>query len=233
MDYEQREIAGLTWEVVPTPGATNGASSYVVVLDGERLAFGGETICGPGRTDRLTPFQYDYNDLFGAANVWYAAVRLGATAPDLILPSLGEPIDDPASAIAVLRENIAHIDEINPGFRQQLIKPVEDDIEEVIPRLYRSRYTNAQTHFIVGKSGKILCIDYGYNTLGHAMPGKSYPSNRRSGLHGLSGLKKRTGATQSTPASYRTSTTTTSTASPYSSESSAPKSGPAANSPTC
>ena len=69
MDYEQREFAGLAWEVVPTPGATNSASSYIVVLDGERLAFGGETICGPGRTGRLAPFQHDYNDLSGAANV--------------------------------------------------------------------------------------------------------------------------------------------------------------------
>ena len=38
MDYEQREIAGLSWEVVPTPGAPNGARSYVVELDGARLA---------------------------------------------------------------------------------------------------------------------------------------------------------------------------------------------------
>ena len=195
MDYEQREIAGLAWEVVPTPGATNGASSYVVELDGERLAFGGETICGTGRTGRLAPFQYNYNDLSGAVNVWHAAARIGDAAPDLILPSLGDPIDDPTSAIAALRENVARIDEINPGFRQQLIEPAEDDIEEVIPRLYRSRYASAQTHFIVGQSGKILCIDYGYTTLGHMMPGKSHLSNRRSALHGLRGLKKHTGAT--------------------------------------
>jgi glyoxylase-like metal-dependent hydrolase (beta-lactamase superfamily II) len=31
-DYETREIAGLRWETVPTPGMTNGASSYVVTL---------------------------------------------------------------------------------------------------------------------------------------------------------------------------------------------------------
>ncbi|MEE3260030.1 MAG: MBL fold metallo-hydrolase [Candidatus Latescibacterota bacterium] len=206
MDYEKREIAGLEWEVVPTPGATNGASSYITTLDGQRLAFVGETICGHGRTGRLAPFQYNYNDLSGAVNVWHAAARLLDAKPDLLLPSLGvskmgaspsdaaPPIDDPSGAIAALRDNIKRIDEIIPGFRHQLNAPDEDDIDEIIPRLYRSRYANACTHFIVGQSGKILSIDYGYNTVGFQTPGKSHLSNRRSALHGLSGLKKHTGA---------------------------------------
>ena len=58
MDYENREIAGLKWEVVPTPGCTNGASSYVVDFNGLRLAFVGELICGLGYTSRLAPLQY-------------------------------------------------------------------------------------------------------------------------------------------------------------------------------
>ena len=36
-DYETRTIAGLHWEVVPTPGVTIGASSYVVTLGERRL----------------------------------------------------------------------------------------------------------------------------------------------------------------------------------------------------
>ncbi|HCL27137.1 MAG TPA: hypothetical protein DIC52_01715 [Candidatus Latescibacteria bacterium] len=66
MDYESRQIAGLTWTVVPTPGVTNGACSYVVDHGGRRLAFVGEVICGHGRTGRLAPLQYNYNDLQGA-----------------------------------------------------------------------------------------------------------------------------------------------------------------------
>jgi glyoxylase-like metal-dependent hydrolase (beta-lactamase superfamily II) len=45
MDYGTRDIAGLSWEVVPTPGMTNGASSYIVTLDGRRIGFVGEVIC--------------------------------------------------------------------------------------------------------------------------------------------------------------------------------------------
>ena len=194
MDYEKRAIAGLTWEVVPTPGATNGANSYVVTLDGQRLAFVGETVSGHGRTGRMAPFQYNYNDLSGAVNVWHAAARLLEAQPDMLLPSLGEASDDPAGSITALRDNIKRIGEIQPGFENQLTTPEEDDIDQILPRLYRSRYANASTHFIVSKSGKVLTIDYGYYTIGHMMPGKSHCSNRRSALHGLRGLKKHVGA---------------------------------------
>ena len=39
MDYEKRTIAGLEIEVVPTPGVTNGASTYLVRLEDRCLAF--------------------------------------------------------------------------------------------------------------------------------------------------------------------------------------------------
>jgi glyoxylase-like metal-dependent hydrolase (beta-lactamase superfamily II) len=60
MDLETRRIAGLDIEVIPTPAATNGAVSYVVTVNGERLAFVGETVTGVGKTGRLAPFQYNY-----------------------------------------------------------------------------------------------------------------------------------------------------------------------------
>ena len=84
MDYETRDIAGLSWEVVPTPGMTNGASSYVVTIDGRRIGFVGEVICGTGKTTRLAPLQYNYNDYTGAWNLYHAVNRLlaaGARRP--------------------------------------------------------------------------------------------------------------------------------------------------------
>jgi glyoxylase-like metal-dependent hydrolase (beta-lactamase superfamily II) len=49
------------------------------------------------------------------------------------------------------------------------------------------------THFIISDSGKVLSLDYGYNTRAYFAPGKHHLSNRRPCLHGLSGLKKRFG----------------------------------------
>ena len=76
MDYETRSMAGLAWEVVPTPGMTGAASSYVVEHGERRLAFVGEVICGHGRTGRLAPLQYNYNDLSGLHSLWHSTARL-------------------------------------------------------------------------------------------------------------------------------------------------------------
>ncbi|MCZ6680924.1 MAG: MBL fold metallo-hydrolase [Candidatus Poribacteria bacterium] len=193
MDYETRHIAGLEWEVIPTPGVTNGASSYLVTLNGRRLAFVGEVICGHGRTGRLAPLQYNYNDMTGAVNLWRSCSRLLEAKPDMLLPSLGESMDDPVAAIGAFKENVKRIDDIQPGFAGQLSEPDEDDIEEVLPHLYRSKYGGACTHFVISESGKVMSLDYGYNGSAYLSPGKQHLSNRRSFLHGLKGLKKHFG----------------------------------------
>ena len=190
MDYETRNIAGLEWEVIPTPGVTNGASSYLVTVNGRRLAFVGEVICGHGRTARLAPLQYNYNDMSGAVNLWHSCSRLLDAKPDMLLPSLGEPIDNPAGAIGAFKKNLKRLDEIVPGFSAALNEPDDDDIEEILPHLYRSKYGSAHTHFVISKSGKVMSLDYGYNTAAYLAPGKQHVSNRRAFLHGLKGLKK-------------------------------------------
>lgn len=194
MDYEVREVAGLSVEVVPTPAVTNGAVSYVVTHQGRKLAFVGETVCGHGKTGRLAPLQYNYNDLTGAVNLWHTARRLIESGPDMLLPSLGGPVDDPGGAVEHLRSNLLKLDGVQPGLAEQLVDPAEDDIEEVLPHLYRSTYANCQTHFVISESGRVLTIDYGYNNAAYVAPQKQHLSNRRPFLHGLKGLKKRVGA---------------------------------------
>ena len=194
MDYGTVEAGGLQWTVVPTPGVSNGACSYVVEHAGQRLAFVGEVICGHGRTGRVAPLQYNYNDLLGAQNLFHSATRVLAGGAERMLPSLGGPIDDPAAAVEALRQNILEIPRIQPGF-PQLSDLDADDVEQVLPHLYRAKYSGAETHFLVAESGKVMCIDYGYHHTAMQVPGKSHPSNRRPLLHSMAGLKKHTGAT--------------------------------------
>ena len=193
MDYEVRRIAGLDWEVIPTPGVTNGAVSYAVTVNGQRLVFVGEVVCGIGKVGRVAPWQYNYNDLTGSVNVWRSSSRILKAGPDWLLPSLGETVDDPQGAVDALKVNLHKLEGIQPGISNQYRDPDEDDIEEVLPHLYRSKYANAQTHFVIGESGKVMAIDYGYHTQAYASPGKHHVSNRRPFLHGLTGLKKRFG----------------------------------------
>ena len=81
----------------------------------------------------------------------------------MMLPSLGQPIDRPEQAIQLLRENLKLIGGISPGFVEQLNDPDDDDIEEILPHLYRSKYSGAETNFVISDSGKVMAIDYGYN----------------------------------------------------------------------
>ncbi len=190
MDYERAEIAGLALEVVPTPGASMGAVAYVIDLpDGPRVAFSGELMSGPGRVPRLSPFQYNYNDLLGAENLALSWDRLMAASPAIFYPSLGEPIDDAAAAREPLRKNLDRYQVLQPGRGRPSSPTPADSVEQVLPRLFRSRNAVAETHFIIGKSGRTLALDYGYDSGGIRFPQRTRLSNRRTLLHSIEGLK--------------------------------------------
>ena len=103
---------GLSIRVLDTPGYTRGAVSYVVDLDGQRIAFSGDLIYGDGRVMDL----YSLQDAIPEAKIMayhgYAARlaevitslnRLAAEHPTLLVPSRGPVIRNPAEAIAALR----------------------------------------------------------------------------------------------------------------------------------
>lgn len=194
LDYERTEIAGLTVEVIPTPGATLGAVAYAVTLpSGRKLAFVGELMGEPGRLTRLAPLQYNYNDLLGVENTLLSWARVLAYGPDLALPSLGEPFGNCAAAVERLRQNLAAFDLIHPGFGKRIAKPADLGVDEVLPRLFRSRTSSAETHFIVSRSGRVLALDFGYDTGGIRFPQRCDTWNRRPLLHSLPGLREKAG----------------------------------------
>jgi glyoxylase-like metal-dependent hydrolase (beta-lactamase superfamily II) len=110
----------LTWEglalrVLDTPGYTRGAVTYLVELDGRRLAFTGDLIYGDGKILDL----YSLQDAIPAAKIGgyhgYAA-RLGdvvaslqkvaAEKPDLLVPARGPIIRNPVEAMETLTSRI-------------------------------------------------------------------------------------------------------------------------------
>lgn len=194
-DYERATLAGLPVEVIPSPGATLGAASYGVELPGGgRAAFVGELMCGPGRVPRLSPLQYDYGGIPGAENVLLSWERVLAWNPSVAYPSLGEPLRDPAPAVALLRKNLEAFDALQPGFAARLAESSADDIEEVLPRLYRATRSMAETHFIAGRSGRVLAIDYGYAMAPMRYPRRVRFSTHRTLLHSLAAIRRRLGA---------------------------------------
>ncbi|WP_433293724.1 MBL fold metallo-hydrolase [Actinoplanes sp. CA-030573] len=101
-EYRTRTYAGTAVEVLPTPGHTTGSTSYVIERDGRRLAFTGDLIYAPGKVWSLAATQWSYVDNEGPAMTVLSALQLAGCGLDLLLPSHGEPMDEPEPALRLL-----------------------------------------------------------------------------------------------------------------------------------
>ncbi|MHB8864769.1 MAG: MBL fold metallo-hydrolase [Pirellulaceae bacterium] len=106
----------LTWEGLPirvldTPGYTPGAVTYLVELEGQRIAFTGDLLYGDGKILDLYSFQDAIPDLGMMAYHGYAArlseliaslQQIAAERPTLIVPARGPVVRNPQKTIDVL-----------------------------------------------------------------------------------------------------------------------------------
>ena len=83
---------------LPTPGHTVGSVTYLVEDDGRRLAFTGDLLYGPGQVWSLAATQWTYSGGEGQTVTLLSCGVAADREPDLLLPSHGEPIDDPPAA---------------------------------------------------------------------------------------------------------------------------------------
>jgi glyoxylase-like metal-dependent hydrolase (beta-lactamase superfamily II) len=101
-------------EVVPTPGPTDGSVSYLVEIDGERLAFTGDLIHSPGQLwnfymlqKRFPGMRGDYWGFGGAAPELLTSLdTILSHHPTKLVPLHGLVMDHPADAVAELKRNI-------------------------------------------------------------------------------------------------------------------------------
>lgn len=194
-DYARMALAGIEIEVLPLPGVTYTQCGIGLTLaDGRRAAFCGEAIHSPGKMARIAPLQYNYNDLNGAIQANFAADTLRRLRPDLLLPSLGEPIlHDTDAALALLQENLRHLVSVRPGMVGQMDSLNSEPLLRVTDHVWLDRHSMANTWYVISDSGKALAIDYGYHSASCAWSGYSRPARRRALLHGLEGLKAQFG----------------------------------------
>jgi glyoxylase-like metal-dependent hydrolase (beta-lactamase superfamily II) len=178
-DHDVTRLAGLEVEVVPLPGATITQVGLQLALpaDGRRVVLCGETIGSPGRVVRMSPLQYGYNDLPGAWNVIRAARELRRRRPDVLLPSLGEPIlEDLEAALGALERNLrAHGRRRSSEWGLAVLD--RDPFVRVTESVWRTTATESHGTFVRGPSGGALAIDTGYALDAGAL--RSAPLHRR------------------------------------------------------
>jgi glyoxylase-like metal-dependent hydrolase (beta-lactamase superfamily II) len=105
---------GLGIKVLSTPGPTDGSVTYMVDVDGERIAFTGDLIYAPGQLWNLYRLQKafpgmrrDFWGLGGAVPELLESLdRVVSQKPSMLVPMHGLVMRNPGQAVELLRERV-------------------------------------------------------------------------------------------------------------------------------
>jgi len=99
--------------MLATPGHTDGSASYIVEVDGLRVAFVGDAIYDEGQVYDLhsmqkgNKFVCDYHGFLGTREALIAGLnRVKDAGPSVLIPSHGNLMREPAKAIGLLAERL-------------------------------------------------------------------------------------------------------------------------------
>ena len=174
------------WEirVLDTPGATDGSVSYVVTGGGRSVCFCGDALYGPGMLWDICSLQKsmgtegevrDYHGFIGnRAKLIPSLRKLGACGADSLIPSHGEPMDDPPAATA---ETIARLDEMwrnytsvsamnfhSPGiFADTADDPARMPQSDLLGLPEFVRRVGHNSFVLISETGDALVTDCGYD----------------------------------------------------------------------
>jgi glyoxylase-like metal-dependent hydrolase (beta-lactamase superfamily II) len=156
-DYSTFRWGNIDFYVLPTPGHTLGSISLLATIDGRKVAFTGDLIYAPGKITNLYDTQINYGGSEGIDLGIFSLSRLRELNPALLLPSHGEPMNDPDPAI---RQTVTHLTDY---YRFQTGNaPSEEGRPVAVSRHLVCHYTTTSSFYaILSASGKALFIDYG------------------------------------------------------------------------
>jgi glyoxylase-like metal-dependent hydrolase (beta-lactamase superfamily II) len=193
-EYRRRAYAGTTVEVLPTPGHTTGSVSYLVERDGRRLAFTGDLIYAPGKVWSLAATQWSFTDNEGPAMTALSCYQLMERDLDLLLPSHGEPIGDPRSALALLATRMNEYVDSRRPYPWDLRDRLENPYTPLTEHLLMNQTSHSCSYVLLSESGAALVIDYGYD-MTTGLPAGADRASRRPWLASLPALRRNHGVT--------------------------------------
>jgi glyoxylase-like metal-dependent hydrolase (beta-lactamase superfamily II) len=153
------------WDVfaLPTPGHTMGSVSYLVEAEGRRVAFTGDLVYGGGKVWSLAATQWTYTGVEGQASTIVSCDVLARREPGVLLPSHGEPIQDPVEALALARSRLRELLELRFVEPWDLDAWVQRPWDPISRHLLRNRTSFAHSYALLSESGAALLIDWGYD----------------------------------------------------------------------
>jgi glyoxylase-like metal-dependent hydrolase (beta-lactamase superfamily II) len=162
-EYRSRRYGAFDVYTLPTPGHTVGSVTYVVEVDGRRLAFSGDLIYGEGKVWSLAATQWTYTEIEGQRAVYLSLGTLAQREPDLVLPSHGEPIADPLPAIELTQLRLRELMAMRTLDQWDLDMRLQAQWGELTPHLLRNRTCMANSFVLRSETGAALVIDFGYD----------------------------------------------------------------------
>ncbi|MFN2418531.1 MAG: MBL fold metallo-hydrolase, partial [Candidatus Limnocylindria bacterium] len=187
-EYQPMRMGSLSVTPIPTPGHTIGSVSYLATVDGRRVAFTGDLIYASGKVWSLAATMWSYNEMPGLASTILSLLALRDEAPDLLLPSHGEPIQDPIKAIDRTVTELRRLIEFR-GANPELDDWLERPYVSLTTHLLHNRTSHSFSYVLVSDSGKALVLDFGYDMI-TGLPMGNDRSSRRPWLYTLDTLRR-------------------------------------------
>jgi glyoxylase-like metal-dependent hydrolase (beta-lactamase superfamily II) len=188
-EYHSRRYGDFEVYALPTPGHTIGSVSYLVEVDGRRLAFSGDLVYADGKVWSLAATQWTYSGVEGLAATYLSCGVLARHEPELLLPSHGDPIEEPAAALALTQARVRELLDLRNLGRWDLDGWLNAPWAPVTPRLLRNRTSFATTYALLSDSGGALLFDFGYD-LCTGVPISSDRATRRPQVASFDALKR-------------------------------------------
>jgi glyoxylase-like metal-dependent hydrolase (beta-lactamase superfamily II) len=162
-EYRSRRYGGVELYALPTPGHTIGSVTYLAELGGRLLAFTGDLVYGDGKVWSLAATQWTYTGTEGQIATSISCALLGDRRPDILLPSHGAPIHEPARALGRTRERLRELIGLRREDDWDFDAWFREPWETLSPHLLRNRTTMATSYALLSDSGRALLFDWGYD----------------------------------------------------------------------
>jgi glyoxylase-like metal-dependent hydrolase (beta-lactamase superfamily II) len=187
-EYRTTRFGDLAVYALPTPGHTLGSVTYLVEVEGQRLAFTGDLVYGDGKVWSLAATQWTYSGLEGWGATIISASVLADRDPAVLLPSHGDPILEPATALAKLAQRMQGLIDLRDPRRWNVAERLRMPFDPITPHLLRNRTVFATSYVLLSETGAALVIDFGYDVTTTA--DSTERAARRTLLWSLDGLRR-------------------------------------------
>ena len=193
-EYRTVDVGGHAVYTLPTPGHTAGSVTYVVSVEGRRLAFSGDLVYAGGKLWSLAATQWSYSGVEGLTATHVSCAVLADQEPDVLLPAHGPVVADPQATLATARTRVQELVDLRLEHHWDLADMHARPWAPVTPHLLRNRASFANSYALVSESGAALLIDFGYDVTTGLVP-RTEREARRALLWPLDALRRDHGVT--------------------------------------